>query len=189
MVKLIFCLHRRPELSREQFQAYWRDRHAPLVASFGWTSTCPPNLVAYLARIDDFIEAEIKPAAGAGRQRAFLRPPPRMGPHRLRQRRPAAPRMGGAAGRGQSGRQGRPFYRFSLPKEYGGKDGSNLWMAVIREHLAAKGLGLFNDLQNEHSVVGNFPIVLMLRDFGTPAQKRQIHPRLAGRQVPRSPSA
>ena len=34
MVKLIFCLHRRPELSREQFQAYWRDRHAPLVASF-----------------------------------------------------------------------------------------------------------------------------------------------------------
>ena len=34
MVKLIFCLHRRPELSREQFQAYWRDKHAPLVASF-----------------------------------------------------------------------------------------------------------------------------------------------------------
>jgi hypothetical protein len=32
---------------------------------------------------------------------------------------------------------------------YGGKDGSNLWMAVIREHLAAKGLGLHNDLQNE----------------------------------------
>jgi uncharacterized protein (TIGR02118 family) len=34
MVKLIFCLHRRPELSREAFQAYWRDKHAPLVASF-----------------------------------------------------------------------------------------------------------------------------------------------------------
>ena len=33
MVKLIFCLHRRAELSREQFQSYWRDRHAPLVAS------------------------------------------------------------------------------------------------------------------------------------------------------------
>jgi acyl-CoA dehydrogenase len=44
-------------------------------------------------------------------------------------------------------------------------------MAVIRDHLASKGLGLFNDLQNEHSVVGNFPIIVMLRDFGTPAQK------------------
>jgi acyl-CoA dehydrogenase len=55
-------------------------------------------------------------------------------------------------------RQGR-LLRFALPKEYGGKDGGNLWMAVIREHLAAKGLGLFNDLQNEHSVVGNFPFM------------------------------
>jgi uncharacterized protein (TIGR02118 family) len=33
MVKLIFCLRRRPELSVEAFQSYWRDRHAPLVAS------------------------------------------------------------------------------------------------------------------------------------------------------------
>ena len=44
------------------------------------------------------------------------------------------------------------------PKRYGGKDGSNLWMAVIREHFAAKGLGLHNDLQNEHSIVGNLPV-------------------------------
>ena len=28
-------------------------------------------------------------------------------------------------------------------------------MAIIREHLAGKGLGLFNDLQTEHSIVGN----------------------------------
>lgn len=62
-------------------------------------------------------------------------------------------------------------YRFSLPKEFGGDGGSNLWMAVIREHLAAKGLGLFNDLQTEHSIVGNFPVIVMLRDFGTDAQK------------------
>ena len=33
MIKLTFCLTRRPELSREMFQAYWFDRHAPLVAS------------------------------------------------------------------------------------------------------------------------------------------------------------
>ena len=61
--------------------------------------------------------------------------------------------------------------RYGLPKEYGGKDGSNLSMAIIREHLALKGLGLHNDLQNENSIVGNFPQVLMFRDFGTKEQK------------------
>jgi alkylation response protein AidB-like acyl-CoA dehydrogenase len=39
------------------------------------------------------------------------------------------------------------FLRYALPKELGGQDGSNLGMAVIREHLAAKGLGLHNDLR------------------------------------------
>jgi acyl-CoA dehydrogenase len=43
-------------------------------------------------------------------------------------------------------------------------------MAAIREHLAAKGLGLHNDLQNEHSIVGNNPFVLMFRNFATEAQ-------------------
>ena len=47
-------------------------------------------------------------------------------------------------------------------------------MAVIREHLAAKGLGLHNDLQTEHSIVANNPFVLMLRDFGTPAQQHDF---------------
>lgn len=32
MIKLTFCLRRRADLTLEQFQAYWRDRHAPLVA-------------------------------------------------------------------------------------------------------------------------------------------------------------
>jgi uncharacterized protein (TIGR02118 family) len=31
MIKLVFSLRRRPDLSREEFQAYWRDQHAPLV--------------------------------------------------------------------------------------------------------------------------------------------------------------
>lgn len=31
MIKLTFCLTRLPHLSREEFQAYWRDKHAPLV--------------------------------------------------------------------------------------------------------------------------------------------------------------
>ncbi len=32
MVKLVFCLRRLPALSREEFQRYWRENHAPLVA-------------------------------------------------------------------------------------------------------------------------------------------------------------
>lgn len=31
MIKLTFCLIRLPHLSRQQFQDYWRDTHAPLV--------------------------------------------------------------------------------------------------------------------------------------------------------------
>jgi uncharacterized protein (TIGR02118 family) len=33
MIKLTFCLTRLPHLSREAFQTYWFDTHAPLVAS------------------------------------------------------------------------------------------------------------------------------------------------------------
>jgi uncharacterized protein (TIGR02118 family) len=32
MVKIVFSLRRRSDLTRDEFQAYWRDRHAPLVA-------------------------------------------------------------------------------------------------------------------------------------------------------------
>ena len=68
------------------------------------------------------------------------------------------------------------FLRLALPEEYGGKNIGNLAMAIIREHLATRGLGLHNDLQNESSVVGNFPQVLMMRDFGTEEQKQTILP-------------
>jgi len=63
--------------------------------------------------------------------------------------------------------------RYSLPTALGGADGSNLAMAIIREHLAARGLGLHNDLQSESSIVGNFPLVHMMLSFGTEAQKQQ----------------
>jgi uncharacterized protein (TIGR02118 family) len=32
MIKLTFCLHRLPHLTRQQFQTYWHETHAPLVA-------------------------------------------------------------------------------------------------------------------------------------------------------------
>jgi uncharacterized protein (TIGR02118 family) len=33
VIKLVFCLRRLPHLSREEFQRYWHERHAPLVRS------------------------------------------------------------------------------------------------------------------------------------------------------------
>ena len=33
MVKLLFCLRRRDGMTRDEFQAYWRGTHAPLVRS------------------------------------------------------------------------------------------------------------------------------------------------------------
>ena len=59
------------------------------------------------------------------------------------------------------------------PNGYGGKDGSNLGMAIIREHLAVKGLGLHNDLQTEHSIVANNVGVLLMLAYGTEEQKQQ----------------
>lgn len=34
MIRLVYLLRRRPELSLEAFQEYWREQHGPLVASF-----------------------------------------------------------------------------------------------------------------------------------------------------------
>src|SRR5215470_17263758 len=73
--------------------------------------------------------------------------------------------------------------RFALPRELGGRDGGNLAMAIIREHLAHKGLGLHNDLQNESSIVGNFPVVLLIHRFGTDEQKQRfIEGMLTGKE-------
>src|SRR5918993_2963329 len=66
------------------------------------------------------------------------------------------------------------WLRLALPSEFGGRDASNLEMAIIREHLAHKGLGLHNDLQNESSIVGNFPTVLMMHNHGTDEQKAEF---------------
>lgn len=80
------------------------------------------------------------------------------------------------------------FYRFALPTQYGGQEhpDTNLWMSAIRFHLSSHsvyggGLGLANDLQNEHSIVGNFPDILMLHHFGTEEQRQTLIPaRLRG---------
>ena len=136
----------------------------------------PAGLQDFLARLDAFIEAEIVPLQAQDDNDRFF-------DHRREWARTDFERGGLprpeweallAEARRRADAAG--FYRFALPAEYGGQDGPTLWMAVIREHLAAKGLGLHNDLQNEHSVVGNQPIILMLRDFGTEAQKAELIP-------------
>lgn len=134
----------------------------------------PEELSAYLAELDDFIVREIAPLQAQDdnerffdHRREWARTDFEAGGlprHAWEQLLRTARQRADAAG----------HYRFAMPREYGGKDGSNLWMAVIREHLAAKGLGLFNDLQNEHSIVGNNPFILMFRDFGTEAQKAEF---------------
>ena len=63
------------------------------------------------------------------------------------------------------------IFSYPFPKEHGGRDGGNFGMAIIREHLAAKGLGLHNDLQNEHSIVGNNIGLLLMLEYGTEQQK------------------
>ena len=64
--------------------------------------------------------------------------------------------------------------RLGLPKSCGGLAAGSLMIAAVREHLAAKGLGLHNDLQDESSIVGNFPIIPVLDAYGTPEQKLYI---------------
>ena len=75
------------------------------------------------------------------------------------------------------------FFRFAYPKEYGGSgsDQQNITMCAIRYHLASHpvyggGVSLANDLQNEHSVVGNNPFVIMMHYYGTEEQKAHYIP-------------
>ena len=70
------------------------------------------------------------------------------------------------------------IYRYSYPKRLGGMDGTNLGMAVIREHLAAKGLGLHCDLQTEHTIVGNILGVMLMEQYGSDEQKEYWLPRM-----------
>ena len=143
----------------------------------------PPEIEDYLHELDQFIEAKIKPIEEEDDNIRFF-------DHRREWARTdfdneglpreewedllrKAKRVADEAG----------HLRYALPSEFGGKDGTNLGMAIIREHLAKKGLGLHNDLQNEHSIVGNFPQILMLRDFARPDQKHLIQDALDGKYI------
>lgn len=74
-------------------------------------------------------------------------------------------------------------YRYHLPERFGGQNGTNLTMSIVREHLARKGLGLHNDLQNESSIVGNLVTVLMMEKFGSEAQQAEWIPKMLAGQA------
>ena len=133
----------------------------------------PDELQAYLAELDAFIEAEIKPLEQQDDNIRFF-------DHRREDARTDWDRGGLpneqweallAEARRRADAAG--HYRYPFPKAYGGRDGTNLGMAIIREHLARKGLGLHNDLQNEHSIVGNNVGLLLMLEYGTEAQKEE----------------
>jgi len=138
----------------------------------------PPKLVAYLKELDRFIEAEIKPLEQADDNIRYF-------DHRREHARTdwdkgGLPRVEWEELLAEATRRADEagHARFALPKEYGGQKvdvgaGGNLAMAVIREHLAAKGLGLHNDLQNEHSIVGNRVGAMLMAIYGSAAQKAE----------------
>ena len=138
----------------------------------------PADLQAYLDELDQFIEDEIKPLENENDNIKYF-------DHRREYERTDWEAGGlpkkeweellGVA-RDKADKAG--HLRFAWPKELGGKDGSQLWLAVIREHLASKGLGLHNDLQNEHSIVGNNPFIVLFKEFATPDQYERYAPAL-----------
>ncbi len=145
--------------------------------------TIPQHIEDYLKELDAFIEAEIKPLEQQDDNIRFF-------DHRREHARTdwdngGLPRKDWEELLGEMKRRADAagHYRYALPAEFGGRDGTNLAMARIREHLAHKGLGLHNDLQNESSIVGNLMQPLQLRDFGTAEQKAKYMAPLLERRM------
>lgn len=64
MIKLVYCIRRKPGLAREEFATYWLDRHGPLVRSVaGAIGAC--RYVQSHAVADD-LNAMLRASRGAG---------------------------------------------------------------------------------------------------------------------------
>jgi acyl-CoA dehydrogenase len=143
----------------------------------------PEDVAAYLEELDRFIEAEIKPLENQDDNIRFF-------DHRREHARTDWDNQGLprkewesllAEARRRADAAG--HLRYAWPVEWGGKGGTQLSMAIIREHLAAKGLGLHNDLQTEHSIVGNNPFIIMFKEFATNAQYERYSDLLLRGQI------
>jgi alkylation response protein AidB-like acyl-CoA dehydrogenase len=140
----------------------------------------PEHLTTLLGELDAFIEREIKPLEQQDDNMRFF-------DHRREFARTDLENGGAPAKdweellaemKRRADKAG--FLRYGLPEAIGGRGGGNLDMAVIREHLAHKGLGLHNDLQNESSIVANLPFALILHEFGTAEQRELIEGVITG---------
>jgi alkylation response protein AidB-like acyl-CoA dehydrogenase len=147
------------------------------------TEDLPPDITALLEEIDAFIDAEITPLEREGDNARFF-------DHRREYSRTDY-EAGGIPSRGwealleqmmeRADRAG--LWRYALPQELGGRGGSNLAMAVAREHMARRGIGLHNDPQSEMSIIGNLPTVVLAHEFGTPEQKKAFVEPALNREV------
>jgi alkylation response protein AidB-like acyl-CoA dehydrogenase len=138
------------------------------------TEDMPDEVAALIEEVDAFIAAEVKPLEAEADNARFF-------DHRREHSRTDFA-AGGIPSREweellermveRADRAG--LWRYALPAELGGRGGSNYALAVVREHLNRLGIGLHNDPQSETSMIGNFPTVILLHEFGTPEQKRAL---------------
>jgi alkylation response protein AidB-like acyl-CoA dehydrogenase len=143
----------------------------------------PPDITALVEEVDAFIEAEIKPLEEQDDNARFF-------DHRREYARTDYENGGipseeweALLGEMMERADRAGLWRYQLPEELGGRGGSNLAMAVVREHMARRGIGLHNDPQSEISIIGNFPTVILLHEFGTPEQKDAMLQPALNREV------
>jgi alkylation response protein AidB-like acyl-CoA dehydrogenase len=134
----------------------------------------PADVIALIEEVDAFIEREIEPLERQDDNARFF-------DHRREIARTDFEAGGipsrdweALLGEARSRADRAGLLRYALPAELGGRAGSNLSMAVIREHLNRRGIGLHNDPQSEASIIGNFPTVILVHEFGTPAQQELL---------------
>lgn len=141
--------------------------------------TIPKDIQDFLVRLDAFIDQEITP---------LEREHPEYFDHRREYARTDWERDGFPKqqwrellleARRRSDAAG--FFRYPLPTALGGKNASNLAMAVVREHLLKKGSGLHFPHADEASVVANLPLALVFDAYGTTEQREKyLEPLVSG---------
>jgi acyl-CoA dehydrogenase len=148
----------------------------PIEEQGGWRETdeVPDDVAALIAEIDAFIEREIRPLEAQGDNARFF-------DHRREHARTDYERGGIPSTEWEAlleemmdRADAAGLWRYALPRELGGRGGSNYALAVAREHLNRIGVGLHNDPQSEISMIGNFPTAILVHEFGSEQQKREL---------------
>lgn len=139
----------------------------------------PPRVAALRAELDEWIEAELSPLAEEHR---------RFFDHRWEDARTdwsdGTPSADWRAFREEVRRRADEagFYRLPLPESLGGRDLDTLEQVLLVEHLAAKGPGPYNIVDNAgwQLAVGDFRHAMLLHEHGTPAQRDLAEAAVAG---------